>query len=72
MGAVTIHLPSEIEEDVRQASADSGQSVSAWLAEAAKKKLEARLPPAELVAVFGSVPDFELPTRKEGWSKDEA
>lgn len=72
MGAVTIHLPSEVEESVRQASADAGLSVSAWLAEAARKKLEERLPPAELTRWYGAFPDFELPTRKERWSKDEA
>lgn len=72
MGAVTIHLPADVEASVRRASAELGQPVSAWLAEAAKKKLEDRLPSPELVALFGSVPDFELPTRKERWSKDEA
>ncbi len=25
----------------------------------------------DLVKLFGTVPDFELPTRKEPWSKDE-
>lgn len=72
MGAVTIHLPAELEVGVRRASAEAGQSVSAWLAEAAKKNLQARLPPPDLVALFGTVPDFELPTRKEPWSKEEA
>jgi hypothetical protein len=71
MGAVTIHLPTEIEEKVRKASAAEGVSVSAWVAEAAKKQLDERLPPPEFVALFGTCPDFELPTRSEPWSKHE-
>lgn len=71
MGALTIHLPAEIEEKVRQASAAEGLSVSAWLAEAAKKQLDERLPPPELTKWFGAFPELELPTRKERWSKDE-
>jgi hypothetical protein len=72
MGAVTIHLPVDVEEKVRRASEASGVSVSAWMSEAAKKQLEERLPPPEVTRLFGSVPDFELPTRSEPWSKDEA
>ncbi len=72
MGAITIHLPNETEEKVRQASAAAGVSVSAWVTEAAQKQLSERLPPPEVTRWFGSVPDFELPTRKERWSKDEA
>jgi hypothetical protein len=71
MAAVTIHLPSDIEEKVKQASASEGKSVSSWLAEAARKQLEERLPPPELTKYFGAFPDLELPTRKEKWSKDE-
>jgi hypothetical protein len=71
MAAVTIHLPEDVESDVKKASAAAGKSVSAWLTEAARKQLQERLPPPELVKLFGSVPDFELPTRKERWSKDE-
>ena len=46
-------------------------SFSAWLAGAAKLKLDERLPPPSLTKLFGSVPDFEMPTRKERWSKNE-
>lgn len=72
MGAITIHLPRDMEEEVRKASAQAGQSVSAWIADATQKHLSERLPPPEMTRWFGSVPDFELPTRKESWSKDEA
>ena len=71
MSAITIHLPKDVEEQVRRASADAKQSVSAWLADAARQRLSEAPPPPELIAVFGSVPDFELPTRQEPWSKDE-
>lgn len=71
MAAITIHLPKDIEEKVRAASAGAGKSVSAWLSEAARKQLEERLPPPELVALFGAFPDLVLPTRTEPWSKDE-
>ena len=71
MGAVTIHLPAELEERARRASAEEGVSFSAWLAGAAKLKLDEQLPPPSLTKLFGSVPDFELPTRKERWSKEE-
>ncbi|MCL4715367.1 MAG: ribbon-helix-helix protein, CopG family [Hyphomonadaceae bacterium] len=71
MGAVTIHLPADIEEQVRRASAEAGVSVSAWVAEAARRQLDQRLPPPELTKWFGAFPELELPTRKERWSKDE-
>lgn len=71
MGAVTIHLPAELEERARRASKEEGLSLSAWLAGAAKKKLDERLPPPELTKWFGAFPDLELATRKERWSKDE-
>ena len=71
MGAVTIHLPAELEERARRASEEEGVSLSAWLAGAAKLKLDEQLPPSTLTDLFGSVPDFELPTRKERWSKNE-
>lgn len=71
MPPVTIHLPDDVEAQVKKASAEAGKSVSAWLADAARAKLEERLPPPELVKLFGSVPDLELPTRKEPWSKNE-
>lgn len=71
MGAVTIHLPAEVEKQVREASEAAGVSVSAWVAEAARKQLDERLPPPEFVALFGACPDFELPTRSEPWSKNE-
>jgi len=69
--AITIHLPEDVESEVRKASAAAGKSVSAWLTEAARRQLDERLPPPELLKLFGSVPDFELPTRTEPWSKDE-
>lgn len=70
MAAVTIHLPKEVEERVRQASASAGVSVSAWLTEAARRVLDERLPPPELTRWFGAFPDLDLPTRRESWSKD--
>ena len=72
MPPVTIHLPEDVEAEVKKASAEAGKSVSAWLADAAREKLEERLPPSDFVKLFGSVPDFELPTRQEPWSKEEA
>lgn len=71
MGAVTIHLPTEVEEKVRQTSAAEGMSMSAWLAEAARKQLDERLPPPEFLALLGACPEFELPTRAEPWSSSE-
>lgn len=70
MGAVTIHLPTDVEEQVREASRAAGVSVSAWLSEAARRQLEERLPPPELTRWFGAFPDFELPTRREPWSRE--
>lgn len=71
MGAITIHLPSDLEEKVRGASADAGVSVSAWVAEASAARLAVRLPPPEITRWFGTAPDFELPTPSEQWSKSE-
>lgn len=71
MPPVTIHLPEDVEAQVKQASTAAGKSVSAWLTEAARKQLEERLPPPELTKYFGAFPDLELPSRKEKWSKDE-
>jgi hypothetical protein len=70
--AVTIHLPADIERKVRKASKEAGKSVSAWLAEAAQRQLDERLPPKALMDLEGAFPDLDLPTRRERWSKDEA
>jgi hypothetical protein len=71
MGAVTIHLPKELEKQVRRASASAKMSVSAWMSDAARRLLDERLPPPEFVKLLGTVPKFDLPTRREPWSKEE-
>src|SRR3972149_11879522 len=55
MAAVTIHLPADVEEKVRRASEENGQSVSAWLTEAARRQRGERLPPKTLLDLFGAV-----------------
>jgi hypothetical protein len=71
LAAITIHLPAEVEASVKRASAEAGVSVSAWLSEAARRRLAELPPPPEVVDLFGAFPDLELPTRNEKWSRDE-
>jgi hypothetical protein len=68
MSALTIHLPKQIEEAVRRASAQAGQSVSAWIASAARRRLEEAPPPPQLAALFGAFPELTPPSRDEAWS----
>jgi hypothetical protein len=64
MSVITIHLPDDLESEVRRASAEADVSVSAWMTDAVKQRL-AKLPSREVIALFGMFPDLELPTRRE-------
>ncbi len=67
---MTIYLPDEIERRARTAARRKRISVSRWVAEEVKHKLEDSWPP-EFLAAAGSCPDFPaLEELRQGYGQD--
>jgi hypothetical protein len=57
MAKLTIYLPDEVERKARKAAKENRTSVSRWIADEVKRKLDRSWPP-EFLAAAGSCPDF--------------
>jgi hypothetical protein len=72
MAKMTIYLPDEIEHKARRAARERRISVSRWIADEVKRRLEDRWSP-DFLAAAGSCPDFPgLDQLREGYGEDAA
>ena len=70
MAKITIYLPDEVELRARTAARKKRVSVSRWVAEEIKQKLDGEWPPAFLSAA-GSCPDFpDQEDLRRGYGQD--
>jgi len=67
---LTIYLPDEVEQQVREAASASNVSVSKWVAERLSRSVETSLP-TEFLALAGAFPDFpDLEELRRGYGED--
>ena len=70
MAKITIYLPDQVERRARNAAKRKKISVSRWIAEEVKQKLDQSWPP-EFLAAAGSCPDFpDQRDLRSGYGKD--
>jgi len=70
MAKITIYLPDDIERKARKAAKKDHTSVSRWIAERVKQKLDHAWPP-ECLEAAGSCPDFpSLEELRSGYGHD--
>jgi hypothetical protein len=70
MAKITIYLPDEIERRARKAARQKRVSVSRWVADEVKQKLDNTWPP-EFLAAAGSCRDFpEVVELRKGYGQD--
>ncbi|MES1200746.1 MAG: hypothetical protein ABUS57_04795 [Pseudomonadota bacterium] len=67
---MSVRVTAEIEQRIREVCDKREISLSDWIRELIETELS-QLPPPEVTRWFGCVPDLELPTRGEPWSKEE-
>ena len=70
MAKITIYLPDEVERKARKAAKQQRTSVSRWIAQGIKQKLDRTWSP-RFLAAGGSCPDFpSLEELRSGYGED--
>ena len=70
MAKLTIYLPDDVERRARSAARRNRTSVSRWIADEVKRKLDRKWPP-EFLAAAGACPDFpSLEELRSGYGQD--